>query len=60
MKGEYIDTISLPGAWVCRPVIKGDYLYAAVLQSQNNLWKQSGFVTILDKNNKVCFQSCRQ
>ena len=53
MSGEFIDTISLPGAWVCRPVINGDYLYAAVLQSQSNLWKQSGFVTILDKNNKV-------
>lgn len=53
MSGEFIDTISLPGAWVCRPVIKGDYLYAAVLQSQSNLWKQSGFVTILDKNNTV-------
>ena len=51
--GEYIDTIPLPGAWVCRPVIKGDYLYAAVLQSSSNLWKQSGFVTILDKNFKV-------
>lgn len=53
MNGEFIDTISLPGAWVCRPVIKGEYLYAAVLQSQSNPWKQSGFVTILDKNNKV-------
>jgi len=53
MTGEFIDTISLPGAWVCRPVIRGEYLYAAVLQSQSNLWKQSGFVTILDKNNKV-------
>ena len=51
--GVYIDTISLPGAWVCRPVIKGDYLYAAVLQSNNALWKQSGFVTILDKSFKV-------
>ncbi len=51
--GDYIDTIPLPGAWVCRPVIKGDYLYAAVLQSSSNLWKQSGFVTILDKNFKV-------
>lgn len=53
MQGVYIETISLPGAWVCRPVIKGDYLYAAVLQSNNNQWKQSGFVTILDANNKV-------
>lgn len=51
--GEYIDTIAMPGAWICRPVIKGNYLYAAVLQSNNNQWKQSGFVTILDKNFKV-------
>ena len=43
----------MPGAWVCRPVIKGDYLYAAVLQSNSKLWQQSGFVTILDKNYKV-------
>ena len=53
LTGEYIDTIRMPGAWVCRPVIHGEYLYAAVLQSQNMLWKESGFVTILDKNNKV-------
>ena len=53
LEGKYIDTIPLPGAWVCRPVIHGDYLYAAVLQSSSNLWKQSGFVTIMDKNFKV-------
>jgi peptidylamidoglycolate lyase len=52
-EGKYIDTIPVPGAWVCRPVIHGDYLYAAVLQSQSRLWQQSGFITILDKNNKV-------
>lgn len=53
LDGKYLSTISLPGAWVCRPVIKGDYLYAAVLMSASQPWKQSGFVTILDKNNKV-------
>ena len=53
MDGKYINTISLPGAWVCRPVIKGDYLYAAVLQSNKSQGQQSGFVTILDKNFKV-------
>jgi hypothetical protein len=53
LDGEYINTIALPGAWVCRPVIKGHYLYAAVLQSNSNQWKQSGFVTILDKHFKV-------
>ncbi|AHF14709.1 NHL repeat-containing protein [Niabella soli] len=53
MEGVYLDSIELPGAWVCRPVIHGDYLHAAVLQSNSLQGKQSGFVTILDKNNKV-------
>jgi len=53
MGGEYINTISLPGAWVCRPVIKDDYLYAAVLQTNSKQGQQSGFVTILDKYFKV-------
>jgi peptidylamidoglycolate lyase len=53
LSGEYINTIPLPGAWVCRPVIKGDYLYSAVLQTNSRQGQQSGFVTILDKNYKV-------
>jgi peptidylamidoglycolate lyase len=53
MDGKYIETISLPGAWVCRPVIRGDHLYAAVLQTDKQQGKQSGFLTILDKNWKV-------
>ncbi|MCU7552202.1 6-bladed beta-propeller [Chitinophagaceae bacterium LB-8] len=53
LDGVYIDTIPLPGAWVCRPVIKGEYLYAAVLQTQARQGEQSGFVTILDKNFNV-------
>jgi sugar lactone lactonase YvrE len=53
LDGKYLDTIALPGAWVCRPVIKGDYLYSAVLTSSRTAFKQSGFVTILNKENKV-------
>ncbi len=53
LQGNYLDTIPLPGAWVCRPVIRGDYLYAAVLQSNDRQWKGTGFVTILDRDNKV-------
>lgn len=53
MDGNYMETIPLPGAWVCRPVIKDDHLYAAVLQSKSAEGKQSGFVTILDKDNRV-------
>lgn len=53
LEGNYLETIALPGAWVCRPVIRGEYLYAAVLQSSSRPWEKSGFVTILDKQNQV-------
>ena len=51
--GLLIEVIKLPGACVCRPVIKGDHLYAAVLRSPNMDASGTGFVTILDKRNKV-------
>lgn len=53
MNGKLLEVIHLPGACVCRPVIKGDYLYAAVLRSPDLGAEGTGFVTILDKNNKV-------
>lgn len=53
MDGKLEEIIRLPGACVCRPVIKNDHLYAAVLRSPNLDQVGSGFVTILDKNNKV-------
>ncbi len=53
MDGELLEVIRLPGACVCRPVIKGDHLYAAVLRSPSLANANSGFVTILDKDNKV-------
>ncbi len=53
MEGNLIEIIHIPGACVCRPVISGDYLYAAVLRSPSLSNEKSGFVTILDKNNKV-------
>jgi peptidylamidoglycolate lyase len=53
MDGKLIEVIALPGACVCRPVIHDDHLYAAVLRSPNLDAAGTGFVTILDKNNKV-------
>lgn len=52
-EGKLLEIIHLPGACVCRPVIQGDYLYAAVLRSPDMNKEGSGFVTILDKHNKV-------
>ena len=56
LDGNYLETIFLPGAFVCRPVIHGENLYAGVCWSRLkylNRTPNSGFVTILDKNNKV-------
>lgn len=53
LDGKLIEVIELPGACVCRPVIHGDHLYAAVLRSPDLNAVGTGFVAILDKNNKV-------
>jgi len=56
LDGEYISTIFLPGAYVCRAVIDDENLYAGVCWSRLRYLNQtpnSGFVTILDKDNKV-------
>ena len=62
LDGNYMETINLPGAFVCRPVIDGSNLYAGVCWSANPEVKgghpsrnnpNSGFVTILDGDNKV-------
>lgn len=50
--GKLKEVIKLNGACVCRPVIHGDQLYAAVLRSPDLNSERSGFVTILDKSNK--------
>lgn len=53
MDGKLLEVIELPGACVCRPVIHRNYLYAAVLRSPDLKAEGTGFVTVLDKNNKV-------
>ena len=56
LDGKYLSTIFLPGAFVCRPVPDGDNIYAGVCWSRLKYLNQtpnSGFVTILDKNDKV-------
>lgn len=53
LDGVYQETIYLPGSFVCRPVIKGDHIYAAVFRSGSNTQEASGYITILDKNNRV-------
>lgn len=56
LEGKYLNTIFLPGAFVCRAVIDEDYLYAGVCWSRLRYLNQtdnSGFVTILDRQDMV-------
>lgn len=52
LTGEHMETIPLPGCWICRPVVKGTYLYFAVIVTKT--WDAyDGMIAILDKNNRV-------
>lgn len=56
LDGNYLSTIFIPGAYVCRAVIDGPNIYAGVCWSRlryMELTQNSGFVTILDKHDKV-------
>ncbi len=50
--GKYIETIKVPGCWICRPVIHGDYLYFAVLGTKS-WWEYDGLLIILDRDNNI-------
>jgi hypothetical protein len=56
LDGDYLSTIFLPGAYVCRPVIDDGNIYSGVCWSRLRYLNQtpnSGFVTILDENDHV-------
>ncbi|MEM6963642.1 MAG: 6-bladed beta-propeller [Bacteroidota bacterium] len=57
LEGKYLKTVHLPGAFVCRPVLDGENIYAGVCWSttrEGKGWQRNtGFITILDKNNRV-------
>ncbi|MBD2701038.1 6-bladed beta-propeller [Spirosoma sp. BT702] len=53
LDGKYVSTISLPGSYICRPVIHKDNIYGAVFRSMSDAYPESGYVQILDKNDRV-------
>lgn len=52
LAGEYLESIPLPGAYICRPVIAGDNVYLATIWSGNGA-SGTGFVSILDAENRL-------
>ena len=57
LDGTYIKEVYLPGAFVSRPVLDGDMLYAGVcfgmMPNRPRITENRGFITILNKENKV-------
>ncbi|RRB04099.1 6-bladed beta-propeller [Larkinella rosea] len=53
LDGKYLSTIALPGSYICRPVLHGDMIYGAVFRSTSDAYPNSGYIQILDKNDKV-------
>lgn len=57
LDGKYIESYYIPGAFISRPVIDDDMLYSGVCfgmkKGNYNMQLNKGFVTILNKENKV-------
>ncbi|GAA4235545.1 peptidylglycine monooxygenase-like protein [Postechiella marina] len=57
LDGKYLESYYIPGAYVSRPVIDDDMLYSGVCfgmtKGNYNMQMNQGFVTILNKENKV-------
>lgn len=51
-QGNYQETISLPGAYICRPVIHQKQIYLATIWSGEGK-ANSGFISILDEHNHL-------
>ena len=52
LDGQHLETISLPGCSICRPVIHGENIYFAVIITKT--WDNyDGMIAILDKDNTI-------
>jgi hypothetical protein len=54
LDGKNLGHVDLPGAWICRPVLHGEHVFFAVINSGRTSWGSDfrGFVLVLDKDNK--------
>ncbi|RKN76736.1 NHL repeat-containing protein [Ulvibacterium marinum] len=57
LDGEYLETFYMPGLFISRPILDGENIYSGVCfgmeEGNYNMQLNKGFVTILDKDNKV-------
>ena len=55
LKGHYLSTLEVPGAWIHGPLLKNELFYSAVCWSdiEGCNVEDSGFISIFDKNNTL-------
>lgn len=57
LDGKFVKSIYLPGVYMSRPVIDGDFLYTGVcfggFENDYRGWPNRGYIAILNKENKV-------
>ena len=53
LEGKFIESINVPGALICRPVIHKKEIYFAVLKSKESPNADSGFLLIMNEKNEV-------
>lgn len=53
LDGKYLASIPVPGSFICRPVLKGKHIYAAVYRSTSQEYANSGYITILNDKDQV-------
>lgn len=57
LDGTYVKSVYLPGAFMSRPVLAGDLLLSGVCFGMKpgdyRMWRERGFIIILDKDNRV-------
>ncbi|WP_109302388.1 6-bladed beta-propeller [Aquimarina sp. AU474] len=53
LEGDFLSSMEVPGALICRPVIHGNEIYFAVLKSKEATHDDSGFLLIMNEKNEV-------
>lgn len=53
LDGKFLAVYRYPATFICRPVLHGDYIFAAAYRSGDASWANSGYIQVIDKNMKA-------
>ncbi|MES2516760.1 MAG: twin-arginine translocation signal domain-containing protein [Bacteroidota bacterium] len=53
LDGKFLAVYRYPGTFICRPVLRGDNVFAAAFRSGDSSWNFSGYIQVIDKDMKA-------